>query len=780
MSKRTDANSIAVLILITLVASGCSRSWYRQRADRDAACLIQSRLDDPLWDVPRRTVEPDHRSRMSIVTDPDCGGRPRDDPSAERWMHRPYGFRNRYWQQIPINELDENPVWLDHLPRNEQGTVLLSPELAMDLAHLHSREYQSRYEQVYLNALSLSGNRFEFDTQWLGGVGADFVATGDGTNASRLLSVSDRIGFGRQLAGGGQFATSLLNSFVFEFGGTPFNAASGSIVATFTQPLLRGAFRHVRLESLTQAERDLLYDVRDYARFRREFYFIVMSRYYTLLAQLQSIRNLRVNLESLQLNLQEHEELFARQMVSQIQVDQVFQDYQGGRISLFSAEQALQNSLDDFKFLLGLPPWVPLELDESLLEAFEFSSAEIGDLDRRVQQLYIRLLDYLPPNSPTHEQLSEPLDEYLRLHEILSKQIPNVESELEQWRERLAQLRPSNDDDRFDKQQQTRLLERIEQRLDELEKSLDDSATLAQFIAEVAGMPEEEAWNALLTAVGRKLREQVNELYIAQNQIRLFLLDIEGIEVDQELAVTFAQNHRLDLMNRRGILTDSFRRVEVAANALRSQLDINGGVVVGTDPNKPNAFRFDSSANVYRVGVQFDGPLNRFNERNAYRAAQIAYQQARRQLMATEDGIANAIRADLRALRISRLNFQITRQQYIAATRQVDEAKINLLTSREANSNLTRDLLTALQGLLAAKNNLISNWVDFKVSKIRLFADLELLFLDDEGKWFNESEGLRQLSRGIESDESSVDRAFDNSSIDWNDEFDGLMESDLD
>ena len=30
-----------------------------------------------------------------------------------------------------------------------------------------------------------------------------------------------------------------------------------------------GAFRYVRLEGLTQAERDLLYQVRDFARFRR-------------------------------------------------------------------------------------------------------------------------------------------------------------------------------------------------------------------------------------------------------------------------------------------------------------------------------------------------------------------------------------------------------------------------------------------------------------------------------------------------------------------------------
>ncbi|HMP78815.1 MAG TPA: hypothetical protein PKD54_05145, partial [Pirellulaceae bacterium] len=212
-------------------------------------------------------------------------------------------------------------------------------------------------------------------------------------------------------------------------------------------------------------------------------------------------------------------------------------------------------------------------------------------------------------------------------------------------------------------------------------------------------------------------------------------------------AVEFARHNRLDIMNSRARTVDAFRRVEVSANALRSQFDVTGQAALGTDPTRDNAFRFDSSANTYRMGVRLDGPLNRLNERNTFRAAEIAYQQSRRQLLATEDAVSAAIRADLRALDISKLNFQIARQQYIAVTRQVDEAKFNLRTSNQANSNLTRDLLTSLQGLLAAKNNLINNWFDYKTAKIRLFVDLELLYLDAQGKWINEETGLEVLEQ---------------------------------
>ena len=52
----------------------------------------------------------------------------------------------------------------------------------------------------------------------------------------------------------------------------PHTSSVSTINLDFVQPLLRGGGRAVTLEPLTQAERNLLYDVRDYARFRKLFY----------------------------------------------------------------------------------------------------------------------------------------------------------------------------------------------------------------------------------------------------------------------------------------------------------------------------------------------------------------------------------------------------------------------------------------------------------------------------------------------------------------------------
>ena len=136
---------------------------YREMADRDAYCLLGTRQIDNRWQIPERAVEPDFRSRMALNSDPDCGELPPDDPAANGYMRHPYRFHNhKYWDRIPQSDVVDPQQWWEHLPRNQDGLVEVTPELAIDLSLLHSRDFQTRYEQVYLNCLSLSGNRFDF------------------------------------------------------------------------------------------------------------------------------------------------------------------------------------------------------------------------------------------------------------------------------------------------------------------------------------------------------------------------------------------------------------------------------------------------------------------------------------------------------------------------------------------------------------------------------------------------------------------------------------------
>ncbi len=778
------------------ILAGCTRAEYRQNADRESYRLISSRQTNPLWDVPNRPVEPQPISRMYVVRQPDCGPKPADDPAAKQYMDYPDGFNNtRTYSKIPTRAESENPVWLEYLPRGENGNIQFSQALANDLGLIHSREYQTAFESVYLQALQLSSNRFEFDTQWTGGVGGGFTASGADLGSQRELDITlNRLGFTRSLAGGGQFATQLLNGLTWDFGSGGIQNGSAALVTTFTQPLLRGAFRYVRLEELTQSERNLLYAVRDYARFRRLFYVDIASSYLGLLARTQAIRNSQANVQNLRQNLIEYDFYVQLRTATQIQRDQVFQQYQNGRLSLLAVQQDFAAALDDFRFQLGLPSWLPLEMDESLLQQFDLVNPELAELQTAAQDLFVELMQYLPPETGSREQMLGSCQAMREMRDRVATILPDVEGELQAWLDRLDDTDVSalGVDDRLDYDQQLALARRIQAQLIETRKLLDQREQAhAELVGRVDRLydqqqravpqlpdpnpgsvdplsadgedplsgqdalspefidPREEAWQAVQNAVGNQLRGEIIELYLIQTQVRLYLIDIEQLApMDSEQAISYAFENRLDLKNRQATVVDAFREVEVAADALESDLSLNAGIALGSDPSLNNPYRFDSSANRYLAGVQFDGPLNRLNERNFYRGRQIAYQRAAREFTASKDLVANELRSILRQLELSRLNFQIARQQVVAATRQVDEAEINLRIGGQAES-VTLFLLQAQQGILDAKNSLISNWIAYRIQKMRLFAALEMLYLDERGQWLNADMDPAQLVQSM-------------------------------
>ena len=202
-----------------------------------------------------------------------------------------------------------------------------------------------------------------------------------------------------------------------------------------------------------------------------------MERYLGLLTQLQAIRNTETNVENLEQNLIEHEFYSALKIVSQVQVDQVFQQYQNGRRTLLSAEQLLLTSEDQYKFALGLPSWVSFDIDESLLDPFELVDPRLVQLQDDAQDLYESLVQYLPPSRAPPAALKESFDKYQQLRERVAEMLPDVEADLARWREHLEATDDSGftDDDRLDFEQQELLAARIESSLAELRKSIGRS-----------------------------------------------------------------------------------------------------------------------------------------------------------------------------------------------------------------------------------------------------------------------------------------------------------------
>ena len=69
----------AVLLLVNV---GCSRSFFRQAADRDVEGLMTEKNQFPEWDVKSWSVNPDPRSRYADNNNPDRPPMPPDDYAA--------------------------------------------------------------------------------------------------------------------------------------------------------------------------------------------------------------------------------------------------------------------------------------------------------------------------------------------------------------------------------------------------------------------------------------------------------------------------------------------------------------------------------------------------------------------------------------------------------------------------------------------------------------------------------------------------------------------------
>ena len=157
----------------------------------------------------------------------------------------------------------------------------LTLKKAVQLAVDHSRSYQSREESLFSQALSLSSSRHSFAPRLSSGASGDLTR---GTDNRDSISSALDFGISKMLATGADISANITTSlFRYISGGDPAEAAASSITASIAQPLLAGSGRKIALENLTQAERSMVYAVRDFVRFRRNFSVSIAKQYYNLL-----------------------------------------------------------------------------------------------------------------------------------------------------------------------------------------------------------------------------------------------------------------------------------------------------------------------------------------------------------------------------------------------------------------------------------------------------------------------------------------------------------------
>lgn len=262
---------------------------------------------------------------------------------------------------------------------------------AVKIATTHNHDYQLQKEILYTMALDLRLTRHQFETQYFAGLSGGYDADWN----DEAIGAEANLGFNRLLATGTLIGAKISAAWLDVLTGNMKGGLASVLTATVTQPLLRGSNPKVVLENLTQAERDTLYQVRTFNRFRQTFVVSVIAQYYEVLELYDLTRNAESNYNTLALLYGRVEKLTNAGRLPTLELDRVRQEMLKARDIHVQARKEYESLLDLFKITLSVPTTVEFQLDESELEALraverlepDFAEAEV------VETALLRRLD---------------------------------------------------------------------------------------------------------------------------------------------------------------------------------------------------------------------------------------------------------------------------------------------------------------------------------------------------------------------------------------------------
>jgi len=326
---------VAALLASPLILAGCTGELVKKRADREVFGILR-------W---KSSKVPNSGQDLLNIT-------PAPPPNLD---------------VLERNMTEED--FLGERAKIEKGAKKVSLSTALSYAVHHNRSYQGQKELVYLGALDLTLDRFQYTPIFSAGgtstLASKRVETGLNTfiNDSTLTSTGST-GFSVLSRAGTRIATDLTTDFVRFITGDLKSISDSSIAVTLTQPLLRGAGYRAASEVLTQSERDVLYSVRDFTQFRKSFTVDITSQYFRALQNRESVRNSYLAYKAFN-DTVEREKLLAetgqrptKSFLYQVQQAQLSYDRRW-RTAIRTYEQAL----DDLKVELGIPVTEPVILD---------------------------------------------------------------------------------------------------------------------------------------------------------------------------------------------------------------------------------------------------------------------------------------------------------------------------------------------------------------------------------------------------------------------------------
>jgi outer membrane protein TolC len=227
-----------------------------------------------------------------------------------------------------------------------------------------------------------------------------------------------------------------------------------------------------------------------------------------------------------------------------------------------------------------------------------------------------------------------------------------------------------------------------------------------------------------------------------QELARLQAAELPETALTRDAAVEQAARSRLDLLTAADEVDDAERKVAVAENNLKPDLDLLLGFNTQRSRSRTTSGVTRTWDSGVSAGVEADLPLTRLPERNDYRAAFVSLDRVRRAHSLLSDQVVQQIYSAWRRLEEARESRRIQVRSVELAERRVESTTMLL----DAGRAEVRDLLEAQAALLRARNALLAVLVDYRVALLELWRDMDRLAFEN-GEFREESpdESGRQI-----------------------------------
>ena len=363
-NKRGGSHKLSLQLLTifcVLALAGCTAKHYRRSADKAAYGLIAQKTPLVTNMEPHFTIEETNQINL---------------------------------EGLPVASSTND--FLGDAAQAEIGSSVLSLDKALEIAVQHSRTYQNNKEQLYLTALSLSLARHQFTPIFsAGGNGLYTVNTlpkiGPETNIfgglvvhndefteQRTVHTTTSIGVDWLIRDIGRITAAFTTDFFRYVSGNPMSIVQSQLAATFRRPLLRDAGFKTDIEILTQSERNLLYAIRDFVRFRKDFSVQIASSYYSVVGLRDGARNSFLNFQSSRKAGDRTRDLAAEGRTTQTDLGRIEQQELSSESTWVNAVRSYQRALDDFKIQLGIPVDSRIVLDDNELAQLKIHHPKIN------------------------------------------------------------------------------------------------------------------------------------------------------------------------------------------------------------------------------------------------------------------------------------------------------------------------------------------------------------------------------------------------------------------